>query len=251
MNRIVQLLICSLFILPVFAKEDNNKKILIIVSNVVDMGDPEKHDARNNLWEVAPPYHVFISHGYDVDFASPSAGNIAFSMDPVGISSYTIKYEGFLDKANSSYTPGQINPKDYAAVFIGGGFGSLFDVASDKEMLSVIAQIYDNGGVVGGCGHGPGGFANVKLGNGEYLVKGKKVAGFPNSTERSKDWSEQGTLLPFLVEDKLRENGAIVINKENIEDKHDVIIDQRIVSTMFLPSATHVAKEMIGLIEKL
>ena len=71
MNRIVQLLICSLFILPVFAKEDNNKKILIIVSNVVDMGDPEKHDARNNLWEVAPPYHVFISHGYDVDFAWP------------------------------------------------------------------------------------------------------------------------------------------------------------------------------------
>ena len=251
MNRIIQLLICSLFILPVLAKEESNKKILIIVSNVVDMGDPEKHDARNNLWEVAPPYHVFISHGYDVDFASPSAGKIAFSMDPVGISSYTIKYEGFLDKANSSYTPGQINPKDYAAVFIGGGFGSLFDVASDKEMLSVIAQIYDNGGVVGGCGHGPGGFANVKLGNGEYLVKGKKVAGFPNSTERSKDWSEQGTLLPFLVEDKLRENGAIVINKENIEDKHDVIIDQRIVSTMFLPSAAHVAKEMIGLIEKL
>ena len=251
MNRIVQLLICSLFILPVLSKEENHKKILIIVSNVVDMGDPEKHDARNNLWEVAPPYHVFISHGYDVDFASPSAGNITFSMDPVGISSYTIKYEGFLDKANSSYTPGQINSKDYAAVFIGGGFGSLFDVASDKEMLSVIAQIYDNGGVVGGCGHGPGGFANVKLGNGEYLVKGKKVAGYPNSTERSKDWSKQGTLLPFLVEDQLRKNGAIIINKENIKNKQDVIIDQRIVSTMFLPSAAHVAKEMIKLLENL
>ncbi|MFT5133487.1 MAG: hypothetical protein ACI9SC_001959, partial [Gammaproteobacteria bacterium] len=87
--------------------------------------------------------------------------------------------------------------------------------------------------------------------NGDYMVKSKKVAGFPNSTERSKDWSKQGTLLPFLVEDKLRENGAIVINKENINDKHDVIVDQGIVSTMFLPSAALVAKEMIKLIEKL
>ncbi|MFT7458633.1 MAG: putative intracellular protease/amidase [Planctomycetota bacterium] len=250
--KIISLLLISICILPsVLAEQVNTKKILIIVSNKVDMGDPEKHDARNNLWEVAPPYHVFVSHGYEVDFSSPSGAQVEFYMDPVGISSYTIKYEGFLDKANSSYKPEQIDAKEYAAVFIGGGFGSLFDVAVDQKMLSVIAEIYDNGGIVGACGHGSGGFANVKLANGDYMVKSKKVAGFPNSTERSKDWSKQGTLLPFLVEDKLRENGAIVINKENINDKHDVIVDQGIVSTMFLPSAALVAKEMIKLIEKL
>ena len=47
-------------------------KILIIVSNTEDMGDPEKHFAGNNLWEVAPPYHIFVSHGYEVDFVSPT-----------------------------------------------------------------------------------------------------------------------------------------------------------------------------------
>ena len=75
------------------------------------------------------------------------------------------------------------------------------------------------------------------------------VAGFPNATERSKSWAKQGELLPFLVEDQLRKNGATVINKENIADKTDVIVDQRIVSTMFLPSATWVAKEMVQLID--
>ena len=36
---------------------DKNEKgsILIIVSNTEHMGDPEKHFAGNNLWEVAPP----------------------------------------------------------------------------------------------------------------------------------------------------------------------------------------------------
>ena len=224
------------------------KKILIIVSNLEDMGDPDKHDARNNLWEYAPPYHVFVSHGYDVDFVSPSGGQVPFMMDPLGISSYTIKYEGFMDKANRSLTPEQVKPEDYAAIFIGGGYGTLFDVASNQKLLDTMAKIYESGGVIGSCGHGAGAFANVKLSNGRFLVQGKRIAGFPNSTEKEKSWAKQGTLLPFLVEDQLRENGAITVNKENIPDKHDVIIDERIVSTMFLPSAALVAKETLTLL---
>lgn len=104
--------------------------------------------------------------------------------------------------------------------------------------------------MIGSSGHGAGAFANVKLKNGKFLVQGKRVAGFPNSTEREKDWAKQGTLLPFLVEDQLRKNGALTVNKENIYDKHDVVIDDRIVSTMFLPPAALVAKEMLILLEK-
>lgn len=59
----------------------NAKKILIVASNVKDMGDPEKHDARNDLWEYAPPYHVFVSHGYEVDFVSPLGGAVPFKRE--------------------------------------------------------------------------------------------------------------------------------------------------------------------------
>ncbi|QPB83753.1 type 1 glutamine amidotransferase domain-containing protein [Pseudoalteromonas rubra] len=221
------------------------KKVLIIVSNMENMGDPEKHDARNNLWEVAPPYHVFVSHGFDVDFVSPQGGKVPFMMDPLGISSYTIKYENFLGKANSSLKPEDVNPDDYWGVYIGGGYGPVFDVASNKEIQSIIARIYQSGGVVGTGGHGAAGIANVKLASGQFLVKGKKVAGFPNSTEKSKKWAKQGTLLPFLIESQLNKNGAFAQNKETLKNKHDVVIDQRVVTTMFLPSAALVAKEMI------
>ncbi|VUD53993.1 Molecular chaperone Hsp31 and glyoxalase 3 [Thalassocella blandensis] len=235
------------FTLPVQAFD--TKKILIIASNLEHMGDAEKHDARNNLWEYAPPYHIFVSHGYEVDFASPLGGRLLFSMDPLGISSYTIKYEGFMDRADISLSPDQVKPENYLAVFIGGGYGTLFDVASNQKLLGIMAEIYENGGIIGSCGHGAGAFANAKLGNGEFLVKGKRVAGFPNSTEKVKPWAKQGTLLPFFVEDLLRKNGAIAINKETISNKHDVVIDERIVSTMFLPSSAIVAKEIINLLE--
>jgi putative intracellular protease/amidase len=224
---------------------ESGKKVLIVASNMVDMGDPEKHDARNNLWEFAPPYHIFVSHGFDVDFVSPKGGDVEFMMDPLGISSYTIKYEGFLEKANSSLTPSQIDPSDYWGVFIGGGYGVMFDVANNKQVHSIITRIYESGGIVGVGGHGSAGIANVALSNGEFLVKGKRIAGFPNSTEKSKSWAKQGTLLPFLIESQLIKNGAIALNKKTLKDKNAVVEDQRIISTMFLPSAALVAKEMI------
>ena len=105
-------------------------------------------------------------------------------MNPLGIGSYTIGYEGFLDKANQSLTPAQVRVSDYAAVFVGGGYGNLFDVASEVKLLSIIAQVYEAGGVLGSCGHGAGVYANVTLANGKYLVEGRLVAGFPNSTEK-------------------------------------------------------------------
>ncbi len=237
------LLAAALFTINVQA--ESGKKVLIIASNMIDMGDPEKHDARNNLWEFAPPYHIFVSHGFDVDFVSPKGGDVEFMMDPLGISSYTIKYEGFLEKANSSLTPSQIDPSDYWGVFIGGGYGVMFDVANNKQIHSIITRIYESGGIVGVGGHGSAGIANVALSNGEFLVKGKRIAGFPNSTEKSKSWAKQGTLLPFLIESQLIKNGAIALNKKTLKDKNAVVEDQRIISTMFLPSAALVAKEMI------
>ena len=225
------------------------ERILIIVSNTEDMGDPEKHFAGNNLWEVAPPYHIFVSHGYEVDFVSPTGGKVPFSMDPIGISSYTIKYENFNGNVENSLTPDQVDYKNYKAVFIGGGYGPLFDVANNKKLLSIIANIYENDGIVGGCGHGPGALANVKLSNGDYMVKGKKVTGFPNSTEITKSWAKEGTLLPVMLEDQLKDNGGIFQTKSDLNDKHDIVIDKRIVTTMFLPSSAIVAKEMIKQIE--
>jgi hypothetical protein len=46
----------------------------------------------------------------------------------------------------------------------------------DSEPLQkFVATAYEKGAVVGSVCHGPAAFANLKLSNGEPLVKGKKV----------------------------------------------------------------------------
>lgn len=231
--------------------EAGTNKILMIFSNGAPMGAGM---AKNNLWEYAEPHHVFTMHGYTVDFCSPKGGKVPFSLDwdetdlPAMVH-YTIKYEGFRDKANRTLSPEQIRPEAYVAVYIGGGVGSLFDVATDPQLMAAVAKIYENGGVVGAGGHGAGALGNVRLPQGQYLLKGKRLTGFPNSSEARSKLTNGGALLPFRVEDRLRARGAIFLAKDDLADKHDVVIDQRVVTTMFLPSSALVAREMLRVLE--
>jgi putative intracellular protease/amidase len=244
------LLILSLLVPHAISAGKAKDKILMILSNGAAVGD---FAAKNNLWEYAEPHHVFVMHGFVVDFVSPKGGPVPFSLDadetdPPGMVYYTIRYEGFKQKAERTLTPEAVKAEDYGAVFIGGGTGTLFDVADHPRLLAIVASIYESGGVVGGGGHGPGSFGNVKLADGRYLVAGKRITGFPNSTEQKSKWTKGGALLPFRVEDRLRARGAMFMGKEDVADKHDPVIDGRVVTAMFLPSSAVVAQEMVNLI---
>ena len=252
MRMSVPVLAVATLLLNAAALAADGKKVLMILSNGAPMGESI---ARNNLWEYAEPHHVFVMHGYSVTFVSPNGGKVPFSLDadetdPPGMVHYTMKYEGFRDKANATLTPEQIDPDEYVAAFIGGGFGSLFDAARDQRLLAIVASIYERGGVVGACGHGPGSLGDVKLSNGEYLVKDKRMTGFPNSSEQNSKWTQGGKLLPFRVEDRLRARGALFLTKADLTDKHEPVVDQRLVTTMFLPASAIVAQEMVNLLQQ-
>ena len=245
------LLILGMLVSPIVSAGEAGGKVLMILSNGASVGE---YTAKNNLWEYAEPHHIFVMHGLVVDFVSPRGGPVSFSLDadetdPPGMVHYTIKYEGFRQKADRTLKPETINADDYSAVFIGGGTGTLFDVADDARLMSILARVYENGGIVGGGGHGPASLSNVKLANGRYLVAGKRITGFPNSTEQRSKWTKGGTLLPFRVEDRLRDRGAVFVGKEDMADKHDVVVDSRIVTAMFLPSSAAVAQEMVNLMK--
>mgnify|MGYP002867331827 CR=1 FL=1 len=107
------------------AGERATEKVLMILSCGSTVGSME---ARNNPWEYAEPHHVFVMHGY------------------------TIKCDGVREKADRALASQQIDPREYAALFIGGGTGSLLDVAGNARLMSFTASIHQRGGVVGACG---------------------------------------------------------------------------------------------------
>ncbi|MBQ4820926.1 type 1 glutamine amidotransferase domain-containing protein [Aquimarina sp. MMG016] len=187
------------------------KKVLFVLTSHEDLGDTGH---KTGFWieEFAAPYYVLKDNGVDITIASPKGGQPP--MDPTSATSdfetpATIRFNGDKETQESlskTLVLETVNQSDYDAVFYPGGHGPLWDLAEDKNSISLIEDFYSNNKPVSAVCHAPAVFKNAKSGDGTPLVKGKKVTGFANTEE---DAVQLTSIVPFLVEDMLKENGGI------------------------------------------
>jgi len=71
-----------------------------------------------------------------------------------------------------------------------------------------IATFYESNRLTCAFCHGVSALVDVKLSNGEYLVKGKTITGFANVEEEYGDAFVGKKIMPWRLEDALRERGA-------------------------------------------
>eukprot|EP01080_Neovahlkampfia_damariscottae_P010976 gene10976-3683_t len=225
------------------------KRIVIIVTNHNQIGNTGKQTGWY-LPEVAHPYHVFVSNGYKVDFASPLGGPApvdegsvtAFSEDKVSVEFYSNKK--IQDEIQNSLKISDLNAKDYDALFFAGGHGPMYDIPQHEPVQKLAANIYENKGVVGAVCHGPCGLVNIKLSNGEYLVKGKEVCGFTNAEEDAMQLSKD---MPFMLEDTLVSRGGIFKGAKNWQE--NVVVSERLVTGQNPASATLSGQKVVDLLK--
>lgn len=164
--------------------------------------------------EVAHPYYSFLEAGYQVDFVTPKGGKAP--VDPSSVEAFKNDAESAkflaeeIAKTETTLAGSQLQANNYVGIFYAGGFGPMFDIPQDVVLQQVTADIYEQGKVVGAVCHGPVGLVNVKLSNGEYLVKNKTVCAFTNGEE---DVVKNET--PFFLEDKMKEHGANFVAASN------------------------------------
>lgn len=185
-------------------------KILIVLTSHNQLGNTGK---KTGFWleELAAPYYTFIDSGAEVTLASPQGGqppldpksNLAdaqtetthrFEADPTAMQALT-----------QTHKLSEISVADYDAVFYPGGHGPLWDLAEDPISISLIKQAIQSGKPVAAVCHAPGVLRHVKASNGAPLVSGKLVTGFTNTEEAAVGLTE---IVPFLVEDMLKQNGG-------------------------------------------
>ena len=116
-------------------------------------------------------------------------------------------------------------------------------IRDSADLQSLVAAVHDAGGVVGAVCHGPAGLVDVELANGLRIVEGRRVAAFTNAEE---DEVGKSDVVPFLLEDKLVEQGADVRTAPNWTE--NVVVDDRLVTGQNPQSAAGVAKEMTKLL---
>jgi len=228
-------------------KSKNMKKKILFVVTSHDKKGSTGEDTGYYLGEVSHPWEVLHKAGYEIDFVSPKGGTPPIDgfdlKDPVNKEFWENKE--YKNKIDHSMTPAQVNPKEYSTIFYAGGHGAMWDFADNKELADIASKIYENGGIVAAVCHGPAGLVNIKLNNGKYLVDGKKINAFTNEEESEVKLTN---IVPFLLEDKLKERGA-KFEKSGLWQNH-VVADQRVITGQNPQSAKSVGEAIVKELKK-
>ena len=169
---------------------------------------------KTGFWieEFASPYYYLADKGVEVTLTSPAGGQPPIdptSDKPENQTEATIRFkadDALQEKLSKTHRLSDVKAEDYDAVFYPGGHGPLWDLAESADSAKLIESFYGLEKPVAFVCHAPAALKHVKSTSGEPLVKGKKVTGFTNTEEELVKLTD---VVPFLVEDMLKENGGI------------------------------------------
>ena len=186
-------------------------KILLVLTSHDQLGDTGE---KTGFWleELAAPYYAFIDAGVQVTLASPKGGQPPIdpkSNEPDFQTDATRRFETDSVATHALTNTEKLSDvisSEFDAVFYPGGHGPLWDLAENTFSISLIEQSIQSGKPVGAVCHAPAVLRHVKCVDGKPLVAGKTVTGFSNSEEAAVGLTQ---IVPFLVEDMLKENGGI------------------------------------------
>lgn len=132
----------------------------------------------------------------------------------------------------------------YDALFYPGGHGPVFDLAFDKESHRLVAAFASAGKVVSAVCHGPAALANVRVDNDPskaYLVAGRRVGGFTDDEEKA---AQLESVVPFLLETRLKEVGAN-FEKASANWAEHVVVDGKLITGQNPASAKGVGAAIV------
>ncbi|MDT0199356.1 MULTISPECIES: type 1 glutamine amidotransferase domain-containing protein [unclassified Acinetobacter] len=185
-------------------------KILMVLTSHDQLGDTGK---KTGFWleELAAPYYTFVDAGAEVVLASPAGGQPPLdpkSNEPDAQTETTKRFEAdevAMQALANTHKLSEVLNQDFDAVFYPGGHGPLWDLAKDQNSISLIEQTLQADKPVALVCHAPGVLRDVKDAEGHSIVEGKTVTGFTNTEENGVGLTD---IVPFLVEDMLKEKGG-------------------------------------------
>jgi putative intracellular protease/amidase len=223
-------------------------KILMVLTSHDKLGETGK---KTGFWleEFAAPYYTFRDAGASVTVASPKGGQPPLDPKsdlPENQTELTKRFR----KDNAAQAQlanavklADVRAEDYDAIFYPGGHGPMWDMPDNATSIALIEAFVKTDKPVGAVCHAPAALVNVRGKDGEYLVKGKHVSGFTNAEEEAVGLT---TVVPFLLEDRLKERGGVFSKAANWAPY--VQVDGKLVTGQNPASSGQGAKELLKLL---
>ncbi|QFU08621.1 chaperone protein HchA [Rhodobacteraceae bacterium THAF1] len=186
------------------------RRALVICTNH-DKLDPSDKKTGAFGSEFTVPYYAFVNAGLEVDMASPKGGEI-----PIQPGSWSWPLASDDDKRfmadkkamhdlHNSKAVADLDPADYDAIFMAGGWGAAYDLMQSEELSDFVTRANAQGKILGSVCHGALGLCGATGVDGEPLVKGRRVTGVTNNQINTFGIA----ITPKHPEEELRKLGAI------------------------------------------
>lgn len=226
-------------------------KILLVVTSVARY---DSGQLQTGLWlsEMTHIYHLAKEQGYDITIASTKGGNTPIdpeSLKPWVLDKLTKGYwadRSFRDLLQHTKSLREVAEQPFDCVYLAGGHGTMYDFPDDTILQTIISQQYEKNKIVAAVCHGVGGLVNVKLSNGEYLIKDKTITGF---TWFEESLARRKKEVPFNLEKSLKEKGANY-KKALIPMTSKVLVDGNLITGQNPFSSKEIAKVVIQQLTK-
>lgn len=213
--------------------------VLFISTSYKDITD----EIKTGVWleELTVPYNVFKEAGFKVTISTVDGNEIP--VDPHSLPKEGVPSE-FAELLKHTVKVSTLNLDEYDAVFIPGGHGAVYDLATNKDSIAAIEHFAAKDKIVSSVCHGPASLLHVKV-NGKSIVAGKKVSCF---TDVEENMAKPVPLdkLPFFLETELKKLGAEIHHTEPWGAFS--IADGKLVTGQNPASSEGVAKKVIELL---
>lgn len=226
-----------------------NFAILFIVTSHATMGEKDK---PTGVWleELTTPYFVFKDVECEVQIVSINGGAIPIDPssqqadNPPSVDRF-LKDSDAMAAINNTPSIEEVNANEYAAVFLPGGHGTMWDLPGNKRLAEIVTETLEDKRVMSAVCHGPAGLVSAVGSNGDPVVKGRDVAAFTNSEEDAVGLTDA---VPFLLESRLRELGANVITVPDFEAH--AVADGNLITGQNPASSEKVAELVVEYLQK-
>lgn len=225
-------------------------KVLIVLTSHSELGNTGK---KTGFWieEFAAPYYKLKDAGADITLASPKGGQPPIdpkSAEPESQTEATRRFdkdEALKKQLANTKKLSEVSAEEFDAIFYPGGHGPLWDLSKDPQSIALIEDFWKAGKPVATVCHAPSVLLQVKDENGQLLVKDKKVTGFTNEEEAAVQLTD---VVPFLLEDELKNKGGIYSKKEAFASY--VVQDGMLITGQNPASSEGVAEKLLNVLKQ-
>jgi len=135
----------------------------------------------------------------------------------------------------------QVRFDHYAAVFLPGGHGTMWDFPSSAALARGVSEIFAGGKPVAAVCHGPVGLVGATAPDGRPLVANRWVSAFTTDEEVAVGLKEA---VPFLLDARLASLGARIVKGDNFATT--AVVDGRLITGQNPNSARATAALLIA-----